>query len=235
MRRKPIALVFGGSRGIGAACVAALNDEGYDVAFTYLARASDCHPYKSYQADVCSRSSVAGAFAAVERDLGAMPDVVVANAGINMPARPIVEWTSEQFRELMEVNLFGSFNVLSESARHLQDGGAIVALSSSLVRYALPAVGPYAASKAAVESLVRSLAKELAHRKVRVNAVAPGPIETELFNAGKTAEQKLRAAAMSPLGRIGLPREVAEVVRFLVSDRASWVQGQTVQVNGGFL
>jgi 3-oxoacyl-[acyl-carrier protein] reductase len=83
--------------------------------------------------------------------------------------------------------------------------------------------------------MVRSMAKELAARRVRVNAVAPGPVDTDLFRAGKTDEMKQRSAAMSPFNRIGTPREVAEVVGFLASDRASWVHGQIVQPNGGLI
>ena len=98
-----------------------------------------------------------------------------------------------------------------------------------------PAVVHTRASKAAVEGLVRSLAKELAARRVRVNAVAPGPVDTDLFRAGKTDEAKARSAAMSPFNRIGTPAEVAEVVAFLASPRASWLHGQIVQPNGGMV
>ncbi len=129
----------------------------------------------------------------------------------------------------------GAFNVLAEAARRVRDGGAIIALTTSLVRNAVPGTGPYAATKAAVECLVRVMSKELAGRRIRVNAVAPGPVDTDLFNAGKTEEMKQRSAALSPFNRIGRPEEVAELVCFLASDKASWIAGQIVQPNGGMI
>jgi 3-oxoacyl-[acyl-carrier protein] reductase len=235
MSSKPIALVFGGSRGIGAACVEALAADGYAVAFTYVSKAPSASTARGYAADIREPAAVARVFAEVERDLGGRPKVVVANAGINVPPGPLASFNPDDFRQLVEVNIVGAFNILAEAARQVQDGGAIVALTTSLVRHAVPGVGAYSASKAAVESLVRSLAKELAGRKVRVNAVAPGPVDTDLFRAGKTDEAKARSAAMSPFNRVGEPAEIAEVVRFLASDKASWVHGQVVQPNGGLV
>ena len=95
--------------------------------------------------------------------------------------------------------------------------------------------GPHTATKAAVESLVRSMSKELAGREVRVNAVAPGPVDTDLFRAGKTEEAKQRSAAMSPLNRIGRAEEIAEVVLFASSQNASWITGQIIRPNGGMI
>jgi len=115
------------------------------------------------------------------------------------------------------------------------DGGAIIALTTSMVRHAVPGGGPYTATKAAVESLVRSMAKELAARRVRVNAVAPGPVDTELFRAGKTDEAMARSAGMSPFNRVGEAAEVAAVVAFLASSKASWIHGQVIQPNGGMI
>lgn len=235
MHPRPIAIVFGGSRGIGAACVEVLVADGYDVAYTYVQRPAASSPGRGYAADVRDAAAVAEVFATVERDLGARPTVVVANAGINVPPAPLAQCKPEDFRALLEVNVVGAFNVLAEAARQVQDRGAIVALTTSLVRHAAPGLGAYSASKAAVEALVRSLARELAARKVRVNAVAPGPVDTDLFHAGKTEEAKQKSAAMSPFNRVGQPMEVAEVVRFLVSERASWVHGQIVQPNGGLI
>ncbi len=231
----PLAIVFGGSRGIGAACVNALATDGYDVAFTYVSKAPASSEGKAYAADIQDPAAVARVFADARRDFGRAPKVVIANAGINVPPGPLAQFNPDDFRKLVEVNIVGAFNILAEAARQVQDGGAIVALTTSLVRHAVPGVGAYSASKAAVESLVRSLARELAGRQVRVNAVAPGPVDTDLFHAGKTDEAKQRSAAMSPFNRVGQPAEIAEVVRFLVSDKASWVHGQIVQPNGGLV
>ncbi|RVU15173.1 SDR family oxidoreductase [Methylobacterium oryzihabitans] len=229
----PVALVFGGSRGIGAACVEALAAAGWQVAFTYVSRAPGNSPHRAYPVDIRDAAAVAGAFAQVEADLGAAPTAVVANAGINVPGAPLAQFDPDAFRRLVEVNLVGAFNILAEAARRVRDGGAIVAVTTSLVRHPVPGTGPYTASKAAVESLVRAMAKELAGRRIRVNGVAPGPVDTDLFNAGKTEEVKQRMAAFSPFNRIGRPAEVAQVVRFLVSEESSWIHGQIVQPNGG--
>ena len=236
-----LALVFGGTRGIGAACVKNLAEGGFDVAYTWVSSKPDLPAQigtsriRAYRADIGQPQQVAQAFADAARDFGRAPDCVVANAGINVPPAPLALFKPEDFRRLVEVNIVGAFNILAEAARAVADGGSIIALTTSLVRHATPGLGPYSATKAAVECLVRSMAKELAPRKVRVNAVAPGPVDTDLFRAGKTDEAKARSAAMSPFNRIGTPNEVAEVVGFLACDKASWVHGQIVQVNGGLV
>ncbi|NML42215.1 SDR family oxidoreductase [Ramlibacter sp. G-1-2-2] len=232
---KKIALVFGGTRGIGAACVRRLVADGYAVAYTFVSTADGPAGTRGYQADIRDAARVAEVFAAVKRDLGGAPHCVVANAGINVPPAPMAQFDPDNFRQLVETNIVGAFNVLSAAAREVADGGSIVALTTSMVRHAVPGGGPYTASKAAVEGMARSMAKELAARKVRVNCVAPGPVDTDLFRAGKTDEAKARSAAMSPFNRIGTPEEVAQVVGFLASDAASWVHGQVVQPNGGMV
>jgi 3-oxoacyl-[acyl-carrier protein] reductase len=238
---KKIALVFGGTRGIGAACVSKLAALGFDVAYTYVSSPPDV-PEKigaartrGYSVDIREPAQVKDVFAAVARDFGGTVTCVVANAGINVPPGPMAQFDPDNFRKLVDVNIVGAFNVLSAAAREVADGGTIVALTTSMVRHAVPGGGPYTASKGAVEGMVRSMAKELAPRKVRVNAVAPGPVDTDLFRAGKNDEARARSAAMSPFNRIGTPEEVAEVVGFLASDQASWVHGQVIQPNGGMV
>lgn len=236
MKRKdaPVALVFGGSRGIGRACVEALERDGWQVGWTYVSEPPDGARH-AWRADVRDAAQVGAAFEAAQRAFGVAPQAVVANAGIVVPGAPLARFDPEAFRRLMDVNLTGAFHVLAEAARRVADGGAIVGITTSMVRHPTAGAGPYTASKAAVESLLRSLARELAPRGVRVNGVAPGPVDTDLFHAGKTEEAKQRSAGLSPFERIGAPVEVAAVVRFLLSADASWVHGQIVQPNGGMV
>ena len=232
---KKIAIVFGGSRGIGKACVDALAADGFGVALTYTSTAPETGgDVRAYKADITNPADVARV-ADATRDFGGAPTCIVANAGINVPPAPMASFDPENFRRLVEVNIVGAFNVLQEAARSVADGGSIIALTTSLVRFAAPGLGPYSATKAAVECLVRSMSKELAGRGVRVNAVAPGPVDTDLFRSGKDAAAIQRSAGMSPLNRVGEPEEVGNVVAFLASGKSSWIDGQIVQTNGGMV
>jgi 3-oxoacyl-[acyl-carrier protein] reductase len=240
MSQRPLALVFGGTRGIGAACGDVLLRDGFDVAYTStkdmqaLATRGNGRT-ACYACDVRDAKAVTRAFADAQRDFGSPVHTVVVNAGINVPPGSIAQFPDDSFRALVDINLIGAFHVLREAARQVADGGSIVALTTSMVRTAPPGAGAYTATKAAVEVLVRALAKELSPRGVRVNAVAPGPVDTELFRAGKTDDMKARSAALSPFNRVGQPQEVAEAVAFIVSARASWVHGQILQPNGGMV
>lgn len=235
MTTSPVILVFGGSRGIGAACCKAFGDAGWRVASTYTSRVPAQSFGRTYKVDICDSSEVSRVFERVADDFGSAPQAVIANAGINRPPRPLAEFPEQAFRDLVDVNLIGAFNVLSQAARRVSNGGAIVALTSSMVRVEIPGGGPYTATKAAVESLVRSMSRELAGRQIRVNAVAPGPVDTDLFRAGKTEEAKQKSADLSPLNRIGRTEEIADVVLFIASEKASWITGQVIQPNGGMV
>lgn len=236
-----LALVFGGSRGIGAAGVKKLAEEGFDVAFTYVSnppRDSDLPTgtkVSGYQVDITDSADVADVFAAVKKEFGSAPDCIVANAGINVPPGPLAEFDNDNFRKLVEVNLVGAFNVLQHAARNVQDGGTVIGVTTALVRFAAPGLGPYSATKAAFECLLRSMQKEVAGRGIRVNGVAPGPFDTDLFRSGKDDAAVQRSAAMSPFNRVGKPEEVAEVIAFLASPKSSWIAGQIVQPNGGLV
>lgn len=237
-----VAVVTGGSRGIGRAVVERLAHDGAHVVVGYTANAAAAQDVVEKVAadggratalaiDVRSVASIADFFAQAEAAAGA-PDVVVHAAAISV-FKPHALVTEEEFDAQMDTNVKGTFFVLAEAARRVRDGGRIIAFSTGGTKSAVPAGGLYAASKAATERFVASLAKELGDRRVTVNAVAPGVTNTDglVLDAGMVD----MLVAQTPLGRLGEPGDVAEVVRFLAAPASGWVNGQVVHVNGGML
>ena len=184
-------------------------------------------------ADVADEEAVSALFDAVRDRFGHL-DSVVHTAGINRPAA-LADLDLADFDEIHRVNVRGTFVVNQQAARRVHEGGAIVNVSSSMVRFAPPELSAYAASKAAVDALTRILAKEMRGRDITVNAVAPGPTATAAFLHSTTAEERQQLAALPPLGRLGSPDDIAGIVSFLAGPAGRWVNGQVVYANGGFV
>ncbi|GAB0119686.1 SDR family oxidoreductase [Acidisoma sp. 7E03] len=237
-----IAIVTGGSKGIGAAIAERLGAEGYAVLVNYARDAASAAAVvaqieaaggraRAVAADIAAPDAMVQLFDAAEAAFGPV-SILVNNAGI-MALGPVAEVEDVAFERQVAINLGGSFRGMREGARRLTEGGRIINFSSSVVGLYQPGYGVYAATKAAVEALTHVLAKEAAKRGITVNAVAPGPVETELFLSGKSEAQLQAIAAANPFGRLGLPRDIAGIVAFLASPDSGWVNGQIIRANGG--
>ncbi|CAG2155699.1 3-oxoacyl-[acyl-carrier-protein] reductase FabG [Cupriavidus yeoncheonensis] len=237
------AIVTGASRGIGRAIALRLAADGFDVAVGYAGNTAQAEATVAaireaggnaiaVQADVARPEDVTRMFDAAQAAFGRV-DVVVNCAGV-LPVATISEENLEAFDRVVATNLRGTFLVLSQAAGRLGAGGRIIALSTSVIARSFPGYGPYIASKAGVEGLVRVLANELRGRNITVNAVAPGPVATELFMEGKSQAQIEQMAKLPPLERLGMPEDIAAVVSFLAGPDAGWVNAQVLRANGGF-
>lgn len=239
-----VAIVTGASRGIGAVIAERLASEGFAVVINYANSAAEAEALVAsvqakggkaiaVKADVASANDVRALFDTTEQQLGKV-DVLVNNAGI-LKMVALAETDDELYERTFAINTRGTFNTLREAASRMNDGGRIINFSSSTVGMNLPNYSVYIASKAAVESLTQVFAKELRGRGITVNAVAPGPVATDLFFNGKSEEQIQNLAKMPPLERLGQPDDIAGVVAFLTGPDSGWINGQILRANGGLV
>jgi len=239
-----VAIVTGASGGIGGCVALRLAADGFAVVLGYAGRPDAASETAAairgkggkaiaIAANVSDPQEVRRLFESTRAEFGSVT-AVVHSAGIMPLARIDSVEGLEVFERVIAVNLRGSFIVMSEASRMLGPGGRIIVFSSSVLAKSFPTYGPYIASKAGVEGLVRVLANELRGRGVTVNAVAPGPVATPLFLNGKSAAQIAELSKAAPLERLGAPEDIANVVSFLAGPDGEWVNGQILRANGGF-
>ena len=240
-----VAVVTGASKGIGAEVARHLASEGAKVVVNYASSKAGADKVVAdikgkggaavaVQADIARPEDVRRLFAEAKKAFGRV-DVLVNNAGV-YEFVPLAEVTPEHYRRQFDLNVLGLLLATREAVGQFGEaGGVVVNVSSVVAAAAIPNASVYSATKAAVDAVTRSLAAELGPRKVRVNSVNPGMIETEGTHAQGIPESEFRkqVEAQTPLGRIGRVDDVAPVVTFLASDDAKWVTGQVLYVSGG--
>jgi 3-oxoacyl-[acyl-carrier protein] reductase len=236
-----VALVTGGSGGIGRAVAERLAKDGIAVGVHYAGNKTKADETVAaivaaggraipVGGDVADEDAMSAAFDAVEAEFGGI-DVVVNTAGI-MVLSPIATLDLDDLDRMHRTNIRGTFVVSQQAARRVRGGGAIINFSTTVTRTKFPTYGGYVASKAAVEAMTLVLARELRGKDITVNAVAPGPTATPLFLNGKDETTIENLAKAAPLERLGTPDDIAESVAFLAGP-ARWINGQVLYANGG--
>lgn len=236
-----IAIVTGGSGGIGRVVSSRLAADGMKVVVGYAGNPEKAREVvesirstggsaEAVAADVADESAVSAMFDKAEELYGGV-DVVVNTAGIMILA-PVASLDLDDLDRMHRINIRGAFVVSQQAARRLRAGGALINISTSVTRTQLPTYSGYVASKAAVAGMTLILARELRGRDITVNAVAPGPIATQLFLQGKDDATIANFAEAAPLERLGRPEDIAEVISFLAGP-ARWINGQVLYANGG--
>ncbi|CDP14331.1 unnamed protein product [Coffea canephora] len=246
-----VAVVTGGSRGIGRAIALHLASLGANLVINYSSNPAQADLVASQinsasasraitvRADISDPAQVRSLFDSAESAFNSSPvHILVNSAGVLDSKHPTLANTAlEDFDNIFNVNARGAFLCCREAANRIKRGGGgrIICLTTSLVADLRPGFAAYVGSKAAVESMVKILAKELKGTGITANCVAPGPIATDMFFAGMTEEMIKRVVNESPLGRLGETEDVARLVGFLATDAGEWVNGQIIRVNGGYV
>src|SRR5262245_1255400 len=240
-----VAVVTGASKGIGAAIALHLAAEGAAVVVNYASGKAGADKVVAditgkggkavaVQADIARPEDIRRLFAETKKAFGRV-DILVNNAGVYEFA-PLDEVTPEHFHKQFNLNVLGLLLATREAARYFTDGGSVINISSVVATAAPPNASVYSATKAAVDAVTRSLAKELGPRNIRVNAINPGMVETEGVHAAGISQSDLRrqVEAQTPLGRIGQPQDIAPAAAFLASGDSAWITGETLYIAGGF-
>ena len=239
-----IAIVTGGSRGIGRAIAERLAEDGASIVVNYAHGADKAKEVVSaieaqggqalaIQADISQVVEIRRLFQETIAHFGQL-NILVNNAVRPGAFKPVAEVSEAEFDEQFALNTRGTFFALQEAALRMTEGGRIVNISTVGTVNSVPTgASVYTGSKAAVEQFTMALAKELGGRGITVNTVSPGITETEGFRTNAPPEMQAQAAQMSPLGRIGKPQDIADVIAFLVSDQARWLTGQNIRASGG--
>jgi 3-oxoacyl-[acyl-carrier protein] reductase len=244
MLKEKVAIITGGSRGIGRRIAEDLAQHGAKVIVNFNSNLEQANEVVqaikknggeavTIQADISCLQELEKLYQEALKTFGRI-DIVVNNAGI-MITKPIEDITEADFDKLFAINVKGTYFSCQLAAKHMNLNGSIINLSTSVTKQMFPAYSLYAASKGAVEQITRQLAKELGKKGISINAIAPGPVNTELFTIGKTQEQIQGLANMNAFRRLGETEDVTAVVRFLASEESKWITGQTICVNGGFI
>jgi 3-oxoacyl-[acyl-carrier protein] reductase len=237
-----VAIVTGGSRGIGAGIARRLAEDGAAVVVNYSTNVEAADVVVAgieavggravaLQADLADLVQVRRLFAAAQQAYGRL-DILVNNAAV-AEFLPLEAITTGHYHRQFAVNVCGLLFATQEAAQRMGEGGRIINISSGAAQAAPPSASVYSATKAAVEAITRSLAQELGPRQITVNAVAPGFTETDMLRAVMANVDWNELAARTPLGRIGTPEDIADVVAFLASEEARWVTGQVIGASGG--
>ncbi len=239
---KKVALITGAAKGIGREIALVLDQAGYQIAINYHGSAQKAHSLQEalanfsqcYQTDVSDFDAVLQMINQVHQDFGQI-DVLINNSGITKD-NLLLRMSPEDFNQVMSINLGGTFNTIKAITPILmrQKSGVIINVSSVIGIMGNIGQANYAASKAAIIGLTKSVAKELASRNIRCNAIAPGFIESDMSNAIETVAKE-KIIANIPLRRLGSPSDVAHAVKFLVSEQASYITGQTLVIDGGLM
>lgn len=235
-----VAVVTGGSRGIGAAIAQRFSSLGYRVVIGYRSDQASAEALTAslgpdaeslaVQADIARPEDTERLVAKTVERFGAI-DVLVNCAAIG-PYRPLGKMDADFIRPILETNIMGTVLLTQAALPHMPDGGRIINFASALAYRPIPTSSVYSASKAAIVTLTHAFAKELGARKITVNAVAPGVIETDMTTQ-IIAERGEQIIAMTPLGRIGQTDDIAGIVAFLASPEAGWITGRTIIADGG--
>lgn len=239
-----VALVTGAAQGIGLACAKALADDGYRVVVAdineagVLAAAQDLGGGAvGLACDMGDVAQIAEMFSKVEDKLGPA-SVLVNSAGIAKP-KDFLETSMDEFRSVIDVNLNGAFFAMQRAAKSMVEHairGSIINMTSVNAQVAIPSIPAYCASKGGLMQLTKAGALALAPHNIRVNAVGPGSIDTEMMASVNANPDAMKMVlSRTPLQRVGAPREIADVVAFLASDKASYITGETIYVDGGRL